>query len=365
MAYSVTLIPGDGVGPEITEATRKVLEATGVEFEWEVQPVGAAALECWGTPLPRSVLESIRRNRVALKGPVTTPVGTGFRSVNVALRQELDLYACLRPCRSFPGVPSRFGNVDLVVVRENTEDLYAGIEFERGTPEASRLAKFLSTLGGKRLDPESGISIKPISEPASRRIARFAFCYARENERRKVSVVHKANIMKFTDGLFLEVAREVAREFPEIEFEEVIVDNLCMQLVRHPERFDVLLLPNLYGDIVSDLCAGLIGGLGLAPSANLGDEAAVFEPAHGSAPKYAGKNRVNPVAMILSGGLMLRHLGEREAAQRLEQAIAQVLAEGQRVTYDLKPDHNDPTAATTSEMAEEIIRKLKAPGKIL
>lgn len=358
MAYSVTLIPGDGVGPEVTWATRRVLEATGVEFEWEVQQVGAEALKLGGTPLPEPVLRSIRRNRVALKGPVTTPVGTGFRSVNVALRQKLDLYACLRPCRSFPGVPSYFRNVDLVVVRENTEDLYAGIEFERGTPEALKLLDFIAS-SGRKLDPGSGLSIKPISEAASRRIARFAFRYARENGRRKVSVVHKANIMKFTDGLFLEVAREVAREFPEIEFEDVIVDNLCMQLVRRPERFDVLLLPNLYGDIVSDLCAGLIGGLGLAPSANLGDEAAIFEPAHGSAPKYAGQNRVNPVAMMLSGGLMLRHLGEREAAQRLERAIAQVLAEGRKVTYDLKPDPNDPTAATTSEMAEEIIRKLK------
>lgn len=358
MAYSVTLIPGDGVGPEVTRATQRVLEATGVEFEWEVQQVGAEALKLWGTPLPEPVLRSIRRNRVALKGPVTTPIGTGFRSVNVALRQELDLYACLRPCRSFPGVPSRFKDVDLVIVRENTEDLYAGIEFERGTSEALKLLDFIAS-SGRKLDPGSGLSIKPISEAASRRIARFAFRYARENGRRKVSVVHKANIMKFTDGLFLEVAREVAREFPEIEFEDVIVDNLCMQLVRRPERFDVLLLPNLYGDIVSDLCAGLIGGLGLAPSANLGDDAAIFEPAHGSAPKYAGQNRVNPVAMMLSGGLMLRHLGEREAAQRLERAISQVLAEGRKVTYDLKSDPNDPTAATTSEMAEEIIRKLK------
>ena len=359
MAYSVTLIPGDGVGPEVTWATRKVLEATGVEFEWEVQQVGAEALKLWGTPLPEPVLQSIRRNRVALKGPVTTPVGTGFRSVNVALRQKLDLYACLRPCRSFPGVPSRFEKVDLVVVRENTEDLYAGIEFERGTPEALKLMEFIAALEGKKLDPGSGFSIKPISDRATRRIAQFAFRYARESGRRKVSVVHKANIMKFTDGLFLEVAREVAKEYPEIEFEDVIVDNLCMQLVRRPERFDVLLLPNLYGDIVSDLCAGLIGGLGLAPSANLGDEAAIFEPAHGSAPKYAGKNRVNPVAMMLSGGLLLRYLGEREAAERLERAIAQVLTEGSKVTYDLKPDPNDPTAATTSEMTEEVIRKLR------
>ena len=359
MAYSVTLIPGDGVGPEITEATRNVLEATGVEFEWEVQQVGAEALKLWGTPLPEPVLQSIRRNRVALKGPVTTPVGTGFRSVNVALRQKLDLYACLRPCRSFPGVPSRFEKVDLVVVRENTEDLYAGIEFERGTPEALKLMEFIAALEGKKLDPGSGFSIKPISDRATRRIAQFAFRYARESGRRKVSVVHKANIMKFTDGLFLEVAREVAKEYPEIEFEDVIVDNLCMQLVRRPERFDVLLLPNLYGDIVSDLCAGLIGGLGLAPSANLGDETAIFEPAHGSAPKYAGKNRVNPVAMMLSGGLLLRYLGEREAAERLERAIAQVLTEGSKVTYDLKSDPNDPTAATTSEMAEEVIRKLR------
>ncbi len=359
MAHSVTLIPGDGVGPEVTEATRRVLEATGVEFKWEVQEVGAAALEQWGNPLPEAVLESVRRNRVALKGPVTTPVGTGFRSINVALRQELDLYACLRPCRSFPGVPSRYQAIDLVVVRENTEDLYAGIEFEHGTPEAMKLIELIGELGGRKLNPKSGISIKPISETATRRIAEFAFRYAVENGRRKVSVVHKANIMKFTDGLFLEVAREVAKEFPEVEFEEIIVDNLCMQLVRRPERFDILLLSNLYGDIVSDLCAGLIGGLGVAPSANLGDSLAIFEPAHGSAPKYAGQNKVNPVAMMLSGKLMLRYLGEREAAGRLEQAIAEVLAEGKKVTYDLKPDPHEPTAATTLEMTDEIIRKLR------
>lgn len=358
MVYTVTLIPGDGVGPEITKATKKALEATGVQLKWEMQQAGTEALNQWGTPLPEETLQSIRKNRVALKGPVTTPVGTGFRSVNVALRQELKLYACLRPCKSFPGVLSPFQDIDLVVVRENTEDLYAGIEFEKGTKEALKLIESIAELGGRKPSPESGVSIKPISEVATRRIAEFAFRYALKNGRRKVSAVHKANIMKFTDGLFLEVAREVAKGFSQIEFEEVIVDNLCMQLVRRPQNFDVLLLPNLYGDIVSDLCAGLIGGLGVAPGANLGEEAAIFEPTHGSAPKYAGKNRVNPVATMLSGVLMLRHLGEREAADKMEQAIAEVIAEGKKVTYDFKPDRNDPSAATTSEMAEEIIKKL-------
>ncbi len=355
MPANITIIPGDGVGPEVTEATIRVLEATGVSFDWEVHDAGAIALEKHGSPLPDFVLDSIRRNKVALKGPVTTPVGTGFRSVNVALRQELDLYACLRPCRSYKGVPSRYQDVDIVVVRENTEDLYAGVEFERGAAETRDLIDFIEATGRKRLSPDSGISIKPISEQASRRIVEFAFRYARANGRKKVTAVHKANIMKFSDGLFLETATQVAQGYPDVEFDQVIVDNLCMQLVRNPERYDVLVLPNLYGDIISDLCAGLIGGLGIAPSANIGDGIAIFEPAHGSAPKYGGQNRVNPIATMLSGVLMLRHIGQEERADRLEQAIAQVIATGKAVTYDLKPE----CAATTSQVADAVIEELK------
>jgi isocitrate dehydrogenase (NAD+) len=354
MQHEVTLIPGDGVGPEVTEATRKVLEATGISFNWDVQEVGSSASEKYGTPLPKHTLESIKKNRVALKGPVTTPVGTGFRSVNVALRQELNLYACLRPCKSRTGVPSRYQDVDLIVVRENTEDLYAGIEFERGTPETSELIDFIADKTEKRISLDSGISIKPISKGASERIVRFAFDYARTNGRKKVTAVHKANIMKFSDGIFLKAARQMAKSYPDIEFEDVIVDNLCMQLVRNPERYDILVLPNLYGDIISDLCAGLIGGLGVAPSVNIGDEVAIFEPAHGSAPKYTGKNRVNPIAMMFSGAMMLRYIGEREAADRLEQAIGEVIAEGKSLTYDLNPEH----AATTSEVADAVNKKL-------
>ena len=355
MPYNITLIPGDGVGPEVIEATRRVLEATGISFNWEIHDAGASVLEEYGTPLPEHVLDSIKQNKVALKGPVTTPVGKGFRSVNVALRQALDLYACLRPCKSYQGVPSRYQNIDLVVIRENTEDLYAGIEFQKGTDESIELIDFIANVGRKRISPDSGISIKPISEGASRRIVKFAFDYARAHGREKVTAVHKANIMKFSDGLFLEAASEVARNYPGIEFEDVIVDNLCMQLVRNPERYDVLVLPNLYGDIVSELCAGLIGGVGVAPSANIGDEIAVFEPAHGSAPKYAGENKVNPIATMLCGALMLRYIGEERIADRLEQAIAEVIAEGKAVTYDLRPKH----AATTSEVADAVIEKLK------
>lgn len=357
MSYVVTLIPGDGIGPEVTEATRRVLQATGVTFAWDTQYAGSNALERFGTPLPPQTLESIRRNKVALKGPVMTPVGGGFRSVNVALRQELDLYACLRPCNSYPGIRSRYEDVDIVVVRENTEDLYAGIEFEKGTAEATKLADLIAEMGGKRISPESGISIKPISEGASKRIADFALRYARNNNRKKVTAVHKANIMKFSDGLFLSAVSQVARDYPDIQFEDVIVDNLCMQLVRNPERFDVLVLPNLYGDIVSDLCAGLVGGLGVAPGANIGGTVALFEPVHGSAPKYAGLNRVNPMAMMLSGVMMLRYLGEKEAGDRLENALAQIIAEGKTVTYDLKQDQEPP--ATTSEVADAVIRRLK------
>jgi len=358
MKHTITLIPGDGTGPEVVDAARRTLEATGVEFQWDVVNAGASALEAEGSLLPERLFESIRRNKVVLKGPTTTPVGTGFRSVNVALRKTLDLYACLRPCRSYPGVPSRYQNVDIVVVRENTEDLYAGIEFAEGTPEAEKLLSLVSQTTDERVRKDSGISLKLISETASRRIARFAFEYARANRRRKVTAVHKANIMKFSDGLFLNAARDVAKAYPDIEFEDRIVDNLCAQLVQRPHQFDMLLLPNLYGDIVSDLCAGLVGGLGVAPGANIGDEIAIFEPTHGSAPKYTGLNKVNPTAMILSGVMMLRHIDQRVAADRLEAAIAEVIAEGKSVTYDLKPGGDAATAVGTSEMADAIIAKL-------
>jgi isocitrate dehydrogenase (NAD+) len=358
MAYRVTLIPGDGTGPELTEATRRVLEATGVEFDWDVQQAGTDVMdEYGGNPLPEHVLESISRNGVALKGPITTPVGGGFRSVNVGLRKALDLYAQVRPCKSYRGVRSRFDDVDLVVVRENTEDLYAGIEFEEGTDEAGELIEWLEQRGS-RVRADSGISIKPISISGTRRIVQFAFDHARRHGRRKVTAVHKANIMKFTDGLYLRVAREVAEENPDIAFDDRIVDNMCMQLVQRPEEYDVLVLPNLYGDIVSDLCAGMIGGLGVAPGANFGDGVAVFEPTHGSAPKYAGQNKVNPIAQMLSAVLMLRHLGEDDAAGRLESAIADVIAEGRSVTYDMKPSRDDPTAVGTSEVADAIIDRL-------
>jgi len=358
MPRTVTLVPGDGTGPELTEATRRVLEATGVEFTWDVQQAGVDVMETAGTPLPPETLASIKRNGVALKGPITTPIGTGFRSVNVALRHELGLYACVRPCKTYPGVRSRYDTVDLVVVRENTEDLYAGIEFESGTADARAVIDFLNARQPKQILPTSGISIKPLSPEGSERIIRFAFEYARANGRRRVSCITKANIMKHTDGLFLAVFREVAPDYPEIEPWETLVDALCMGLVQRPEEFDVLVLPNLYGDIVSDLTAGLVGGLGVAPGANIGTEAAVFEATHGSAPKYTGQNRVNPTAMILSGKLMLEHLGEREAARRLEEAVAAVIAEGERVTYDLKPTRDDPTAVGTSEYADAIIERL-------
>ncbi len=358
MTYNITLIPGDGIGPEITEATRRVLEATGVGFKWEVVQAGADVQDEYGTPLPGHVLDSIRKNRVAIKGPVTTPVGSGFRSVNVAMRKELDLYACVRPCKSYPGAPTRYRDVDIVVVRENTEDLYAGIEFEKGTPQTASIIEMLSRSSGTHIRADSGISIKPISETASRRIVRFAFEYARSNHRRKVTAVHKANIMKFSDGLFLATARQVAQEYPDIEFEDRIVDNMTMQLVKKPRQFDVVVTPNLYGDIISDLCAGLVGGLGLAPGANIGDEAALFEPTHGSAPKYKGQNKVNPMAMMLSGVMMLRHIGEKENAQRLERAIADVIAGGKSVTYDLKPEAEQSLAVGTSQVADAIIDKL-------
>ncbi|HSP73602.1 MAG TPA: isocitrate/isopropylmalate dehydrogenase family protein [Gaiellaceae bacterium] len=361
MAHRVTLIPGDGTGPELAEATRRVLEATGVGFEWDVQQAGEEVMDQFdGNPLPPGTLDSIRENGVALKGPITTPVGGGFRSVNVGLRKELDMYAQVRPCKSYAGVRSRYQDVDLVIIRENTEDLYVGIEYECGTPDAKELTAWIESKGGTLRWQDTGYSIKPISVTGTRRIFEFAFDYARRNNRRKVTCVHKANIMKFTDGLWLRVAREVAAENDDIQFDDRIVDNMCMQLVQRPEEYDMLVLPNLYGDILSDLCAGMIGGLGVAPGANYAENVAVFEPTHGSAPKYAGQNRVNPIAMMLSGMLMLRHLGEPAAALHVEQAIAEVIREGESVTYDMKPHRNDPTAVGTSEVADAIIEKLGA-----
>ena len=363
MNHSVTLIPGDGTGPEIADATRRVLEATGVGFDWDVQEAGADVMhKHGGNPLPDHVIDSIRRNRVAIKGPITTPIGSGFRSVNVGLRKALDLYAQVRPCKLYPGVRTRYADtrVDLVIVRENTEDLYAGIEFERGTDSARAVADAIEAASGVRLRDDAGISIKPISEAGTRRVVEFAFDYARTHGRHKVTSVHKANIMKHTDGLWLEVSRQVAAENSDVEFEDRIVDNMCMQLVQKPERYDVLVLPNLYGDIVSDLGAGLVGGLGVAPGANFGEGAAVFEPTHGSAPKYAGQNKVNPIAMMLSGVLMLQHLEEWDAANKLEAAIAGVIADGRSVTYDMKPTPDDPTAVGTSQVADAIIERLGA-----
>jgi isocitrate dehydrogenase (NAD+) len=360
VAHRVTFIPGDGTGPEIADATKRVLDATGVEFDWDVQEAGVDIMESAGTPLPDAVIESIKQNEVAIKGPITTPVGHGFRSVNVALRKALDLYACVRPCKSYEGVRSKYDDVDLVFVRENTEDLYAGIEFEKDSSEELALAAKIEELSpGVHLTEHSGISIKPISVAGTKRVVRFAFDFAVENGRQKVTAVHKANIMKHTDGLWLAVATEVAKEYPDIEFEERIVDNMCMQLVQKPELYDVIVLPNLYGDILSDLGAGLVGGLGVAPGANIGTHAALFEPTHGSAPKYAGMNKVNPIAMMLSGVMMLRHLKEIEAADRMEGAIADVIREGESVTYDMKPHRDDPTAVGTSEVADAIIEKLK------
>ncbi|OIO28740.1 MAG: isocitrate dehydrogenase [Nitrospirae bacterium CG02_land_8_20_14_3_00_44_33] len=357
--YTITLIPGDGIGPEIAEATRRVIEATGVPITWEAQDAGEDVYKKEGRPLPQRVIDSIKKNKIAIKGPVTTPIGSGFRSVNVTLRLALDLYSCLRPCRSFKGARTRYDNIDLVIVRENTEDLYAGIEFQKGREDTKRLIDFVKASTGKDIRQDSGISIKPISVYGSERIVRFAFEYARKNKRKKVTAVHKANIMKYSDGLFLEAARSVASNYTDIEFEDRIIDNMCMQLVQKPEKYDVIVLPNLYGDIVSDLAAGLIGGLGLAPGANIGEEMAVFEPTHGSAPKYKGLNKMNPFAMMLSGVMMLRHLGESNAAQRLEAAIAAVIEEGRHVTYDMKPKPDDPTAAGTSEAADAVIEKLK------
>ncbi|MGA2284608.1 MAG: isocitrate/isopropylmalate dehydrogenase family protein [Candidatus Dormibacteria bacterium] len=359
--HTVTLIPGDGIGYEVSDAARRVIDASGAEIEWEVHDAGLDVIKKYGEPMPPHVLESIRRNRVAIKGPLTTPVGRGIRSVNVALRRELDLYALVRPCKWYPGVRSRYQDIDLVIIRENTEDLYAGIEFEEGQPETLRLIETIQELGGRAIRTDSGISIKPISVFGTRRVFRFAFAWARANGRRKVTAVHKANIMKHTDGLWLRTAQEVAQEFPDVEFEDRIVDNMAMQLVQKPELYDVMVMPNLYGDILSDLCAGLIGGLGLAPGANMGDEIAVFEATHGSAPRYAGKNVANPMAMMFSGVLMLRRLGELEAAARLERGLAAVIARGDSVTYDMKPQRDDPTAVGTSQVADAVIAEMEQP----
>ncbi len=365
MAHEVTLITGDGTGPELAEAARLCVDATGVQIKWDVQEAGVDVMARTGTPLPDGVLESVRRTRCALKAPITTPVGIGFRSINVFLRQELGLFACIRPCKQYPGVRSFYSHVpvDLVIVRENTEDLYAGVEFEAGKPETSELIDFINKISPKAKiktkGDETGVSIKPISVSGTDRIVRCAFEYAVANKRKKVTVVHKANIMKFSDGLWLATATKIAKEFPTIEFEERIVDNMCMQLVQKPELYDVLVLSNLYGDIVSDLGAGLVGGLGVAPGANIGPDGAVFEATHGSAPKYKGLNKVNPTALILSGMLMLRHLGEIDAAAKLEKAVGDVIAEGKHVTYDLKADRNDPSAVGTREMAQAICAKMK------
>jgi len=365
MAHEVTLINGDGVGPELAAAARKCIDATGVQINWDVQEAGIDIMKKLGTPLPESVLESVRRTQCALKAPITTPIGTGFRSINVHLRQELGLFACIRPCKYYPGVRTFYEkvSVDLVLFRENTEDLYTGIEFEKGDPKTAELITKINALasGRKIMTPsaETGISIKPISVTGTERLVRAAFEYARENKRKKVTAVHKANIMKYTDGLFLEVSRQVAKNYSDIEFEDRIVDNMCMQLVQKPELYDILVLPNLYGDILSDLCAGLVGGLGVAPGANIGPSGAVFEATHGSAPKYKGKNRVNPAALILSGMLMLRHLKEFAAADKLEKAVAAVIAEGKSVTYDLKANRNDSAAVGTYEMTDAICRKIR------
>ncbi len=355
----VTLITGDGIGPEIAQATRRCVDATGAGINWQVAQAGVEVMDRLGTPLPDATVESIRKTQVALKAPITTPVGKGYRSINVHLRQTLDLYACLRPCRSYKGVRSRYSDIDLVVVRENTEDLYAGIEYQKGNDDTAEIINWINEHSTRKITLDSGISIKPISVRATRRIVRFAFDYARRMSRRKVTSVHKANIMKFSDGLWLDVSREVAKQYPDIEFEDRIVDNMCMQLIQKPELYDVIVLPNLYGDIISDLCAGLVGGLGVAPGANIGDKAAIFEATHGSAPKYKGQNKVNPTALILSGVMMLRHIRKMPEADKLENAVAAVVAEGRNVTYDMKEDRNDPTAVGTSEMADAIIERIR------
>lgn len=359
MKHKITLIPGDGIGPEVSLAAKRCIDATGAQIEWEEVIAGLCAQEKYGDILPQITLDSVKRNKVALKGPISTPIGGGFRSVNVAIRQALDLYACVRPAKSYCGVKSSYKNIDLVIVRENSEDLYAGIEFEEGKPETKELIQQIEKFSKKKIRPDSGISIKPISKFASERIIRFAFEYALKNKRKKVTCVHKANIMKFTDGLFLSAARLAAKDYAgKIIFSEAIVDNMSMQLVQKPNDYDVLVLPNLYGDIISDLCAGLIGGLGIAPGANIGNGIAVFEAVHGSAPKYTNQNKVNPTAMILSGVLMLEYINEPACAKKLENAVKEVLAQGKFVTYDLKPNRDDPSSVGTQEMADAVIARM-------
>ncbi len=348
MSHRVTLIPGDGIGPEVTAAARLVLDAADVGIEWTERPAGSSALETYGELLPGETLDSIRHDRVALKGPITTPVGTGFRSINVALRHDLDLFAAVRPARSLPGVTTRHPSVDLVIVRENTEDLYQGIEYERGSAEAAALRETLATLGGFEVREDAGVTLKPISVSGTDRIVRFAFEYARANRRKKVTLGHKANVMRYSDGLFLRTAEQDATDYPDVEWEEIQIDHLSSRLTKRPADFDVLLLPNLYGDIISDLCAGLVGGLGLIPGANIGWEYAVFEPVHGSAPDIAGRGLANPIAMILSGAMMLRHVGERPAAENVEWAVDEVLRRGEVRTRDLGG------TASTMEVAEAV-----------
>ncbi|MGC9065047.1 MAG: isocitrate/isopropylmalate dehydrogenase family protein [Candidatus Ratteibacteria bacterium] len=355
--YKITLIPGDGIGPELTEVTKRCIEATGVSIDWEECEAGIPAIEKFGDPLPENTIQSIKKNKVCLKGPITTPVGTGYRSINVALRQIFNLYACVRPFKVYKGARTLYQNIDLVVVRENMEDLYAGIEFEMGKPETFSIIQEIEKLSGKKIGTDSGISIKPISISGTTRIVKFAFEYARKNKRKKVTAIHKANIMKFTDGLFLDVARKLSLEYPDIEFEDRIVDNMAMQLVQKPQKYDVLVCPNLYGDILSDLCAGLVGGLGLSPGANYGDDVAIFEPTHGSAPKYAGKNVVNPSAQILAAVLMLYYIGEEESAKKLENALSRVIEKGTYTTYDFRPEGTE--GVSTTEMGQAIIKELE------
>lgn len=359
MTYTVTCIPGDGIGPELTNVMRKCVDATGVSIQWEEINVEWGDAEGAIAGIPKELIQSIEKNRVAIKGPITTPIGKGFRSLNVTLRHMFKLFACLRPCRIFPGARTRYDNVNVVVVRENMEDLYRGIEYAQGDAVNAGLSQFLKEKTNLTLSEDTAIGLKVISEEGTRQIARFAFDYARQHGRKKVTAVHKANIMKFTDGLFSAVSREVSEQYPEIEFNEVLIDNLCMQLVMRPEQFDVLLLPNLYGDIVSDLCAGLVGGLGLAPGANIGKDIAVFEATHGSAPKYAGLDKANPCGLILSSVMMLDYLQESDAARALETAVARVIESGEFVTYDFKEDRDDPSAVTMSRMGEAIIDALR------
>ena len=359
MNHTVTCIPGDGIGPELTEAMIHCVEATGVSIHWDEINVEWGDSEGNVAGIPNDLIQSIRTNRVAIKGPITTPVGKGFRSLNVSLRQLFDLYACLRPCHIFPGSRTRYEHVDVVIVRENTEDLYRGIEYPQGGSFTRELTQFLYEHTQETISQDTAIGLKVISKTGSERVVRFAFDYARKKNRKKVTAVHKANIMKYTDGLFLQTAREVAGHYPDIEFNDILVDNLCMQLVMRPEEFDVLVLPNLYGDIISDLCAGLVGGLGLAPGANIGEDIAIFEATHGSAPKYAGLDRANPAGLILSSVLMLDHLGETRAAKALEDALARVIRQGKYVTYDFKQDREDPTSVGTRRMAQAIVDEIQ------